>query len=185
MTDLESALVEIASFLDERQWPYMLIGGLAVAMWGEPRATLDVDVSVWIEPESFDEGVGKICTRFRTLPDALEFARRSRVVPILTSQSVRGDIVLGALPQERRLIERAERKKVGGIEIRVATVEDLILMKLISERPKDLDDAKRLLRRFRATLNTEYLEPQLQQFAEALARLDIVDIYRTEMGGKA
>jgi hypothetical protein len=39
MTDIESALVQIASFLDERQWPDMLIGGLAVAMWDEPRAT--------------------------------------------------------------------------------------------------------------------------------------------------
>jgi hypothetical protein len=81
MTELESALVEIASFLDENGWPYMLIGGLAMAMWGEPRTTLDVDVSVWVEPEAFDEAVGKTSACFRTIPDALEFARRSRVVP--------------------------------------------------------------------------------------------------------
>ena len=36
MTQLETALVEITSFLDRSGLPYMLIGGLAVAMWGEP-----------------------------------------------------------------------------------------------------------------------------------------------------
>jgi hypothetical protein len=181
MTELETALVEIASFLDEMQWPYMLIGGLAVALWGEPRATLDVDVSIWVEPEAFDEAVGRISASFRTIPDALEFARRSRVVPIVTSHGIRGDLVLAALPQERELISHARQKAVGGVQIPVASVEDLILMKLISERQKDLDDAKRLLRRFRTTLDAPYLEPQLQQFAEALGRPDILDVYRSEV----
>jgi Nucleotidyl transferase AbiEii toxin, Type IV TA system len=181
MTELESALVEIASFLDEMQWPYMLIGGLAMALWGEPRATLDVDVSVWVEPEAFEDAVRKIGASFRTVPDALEFAPRSRVVPRETSQSVRGDLVLGALPQERNLISRARERAVGGVPIRVASVEDLILMKLISERQKDLDDATRLLRRYGSTLDTAYLEPELQQFAEALDRPDIINLYQTEM----
>ena len=52
MTSLEEALVEITAFCDELSIPYMLIGGLAMAAWDEPRATLDVDVSVWIEPEN-------------------------------------------------------------------------------------------------------------------------------------
>jgi hypothetical protein len=182
MTELESALVEIASFLDEVQWPYMLIGGLAMAMWGEPRATLDVDVSVWVEAEAFDDAIRRIGASFRTIPDVLGFARRTRVVPIVTSQGIRGDLVLGALPQERDLIRRAHEKTVGGVQIRVAAVEDLILMKLISERQKDLDDAKRLLRRHGATLDAAYLEPQLHEFAEALGRPDVVDVYQSEVG---
>jgi len=81
MTDLEAALVELASFFDEMRWPYMLIGGLAVAMWGEPRATLDVDISVWIEPEHFPQAIAAIAARFRTIENPLAFAQRSRVVP--------------------------------------------------------------------------------------------------------
>lgn len=54
MTERASALIEIASFLDENGWPFMLIGGLAMAICWEPRSTLDVDASVWVEPESFD-----------------------------------------------------------------------------------------------------------------------------------
>ena len=54
MTELESALVEVASLLEEIGLPYMLIGGLAVALWGEPRATLDVDVSVFARADIID-----------------------------------------------------------------------------------------------------------------------------------
>ena len=43
MTILEAALLEVTALLDELHLSYMLIGGLAVAEWGEPRATLDAD----------------------------------------------------------------------------------------------------------------------------------------------
>jgi hypothetical protein len=88
---------------------------------------------------------------------------------------------LGALPQEHILIGRAVSKTVAGTRIRIAAVEDLILLKLLSERPKDLDDARRLLRRFRATLDTSYLEPQIRELAEVLARPDVVELYLAEM----
>jgi hypothetical protein len=182
MTDLESAVLEVASLLDELGYAYMLIGGLAVAIWAEPRATLDVDVSVWTAPEEFDNAVQRISARVRTVPDALEFARRTRVLPVMTSQGVRADIVFAAMPEEREMILRAPWKPVGHSRIRIASVEDLILMKLISERPKDLDDARRLIRRFRSELDRIYLEPKLRQFAGALARPDIFDTYQMETG---
>jgi hypothetical protein len=181
MTDLQSAVLEVASLLDELGYAYMLIGGLAVAMWGEPRATLDVDVSVWTAPGEFEDAVQRIAARVRTVPDALEFARRTRVLPVATSHGVRADIVFAALPEERRMILRALWKPVGESRIRVASVEDLILMKLISERPKDLDDARRLVRRFRAELDRAYLEPKLLGLSEALARPEIFDTYRVDM----
>jgi hypothetical protein len=181
MTDLEFALLEVASYLDDEGLSYMLIGGLAVAAWGEPRATLDVDVSVWVEPPDFDDTVSQIAARFRALPDALEFARRSRVVPILTSNGIRADIVLASLADERHMLARAVTKRLGEVEIRIAAVEDLVFMKLLSERAKDQEDARRLIRRFRATLDRQYLEPRLAELAEAMARTDILDLYRLEM----
>jgi len=53
-------------------------------------------------------------------------------------------------------------------------------MKLISERQKDLDDAKSLLGRHGATLDRAYLTPQLEELAVALARPDILSIYGGE-----
>jgi hypothetical protein len=184
MTALESSIAELASILDDLSVPYMLIGGLAVAAWGEPRATLDVDVSIWVEPANLAATVRALCSRLQALPaNPLQFAEETRVLPMLSSLGIRLDLVFAALPAERALIARAHPKFLGGRPVSVATVEDLIWMKLISQRPKDADDARRLIRRFRHTLDRAYLEPRLQELSVAFARQDILDIFRQETEG--
>ena len=68
MTDLEAALVEVTSVLERLSIPYMLIGGLAVSSWGEARSTLDVDVTIWIEPEQLDRTVSEISKQLQVVP---------------------------------------------------------------------------------------------------------------------
>ena len=181
MTSLEAAVVEVASVLESLPLPYMLIGGLAVSLWGEPRATLDVDVTIWVEPQHFEQIATDLCGRFRpALPDPVALARRTRVLPVQTSQGVRVDIIFAALSAEKQAIDRAQLKQIAGKSIMVAAVEDLILMKLISERQKDLDDARRLLRRYRRELDRTYLKPRLAELAEALHRPEILKIFEDE-----
>jgi len=159
----------------------MLIGGLAVALWGEPRATLDADFTIWVEPEDLESSIAALSQRLRALPaDPPGFARQTRALPVETSAGVRVDLILGSLPYERLAINRARRKEVAGGAVPVASVEDLILMKLISERQKDIDDARGLLRRFKASLDRAYLKPRLVELAEALARPDILQVLREE-----
>ena len=182
MTDLEAAVAEAGSILEELAVPYMLICALAVSAWGEARATLDVDLSVWVEPERFEDTVQALCSRLKALPaNPARFAAETRVLPMLSCQGIRLDLVFAALPAERDMIARAHTRQLGGRPIRIAAVEDLIWMKLISERPKDMEDATRLLRRFRGTLDRAYLEPKLRELSEAFARQDILDIFQREM----
>ena len=49
MTPIEHALVSFARILSENEIPYMIIGGMANAVWGEPRATIDIDVTIWFD----------------------------------------------------------------------------------------------------------------------------------------
>jgi hypothetical protein len=183
MTSLEAALVEVASLLEELSLPYMLIGGLAVAIWGEPRATLDADFSIWVEEKDLGRAIERIIGRLRALPpDPLSFAREQRVLPVKVTNGIRADLVFATLPGEKKAIARAVLKEVGGKIIKVASIEDLIWMKLISERPKDLEDARRLVRRFAASIDRDYLEPLLRELSEAFARGDILEIYRREIG---
>ena len=82
--------MEAASILDELAAPYMLIGGLAVSAWGVLRATLDVDVSLWVEPERFESTVGALCSQLQPVPmDPLLFARETRVLPMISSHGIR------------------------------------------------------------------------------------------------
>lgn len=47
--DFAKTLAEIASFLEENNLDYALIGGLALAAYGHPRTTLDIDLVVEYE----------------------------------------------------------------------------------------------------------------------------------------
>jgi predicted nucleotidyltransferase len=175
MTKLEAALAEVARELGALGIPYALIGGLAVSLWGEPRATLDIDITVWVPPDRTKAVVEALCERFASVSiDPVGFVRGTHVLPVMTSQGVRADIVFATLPAEKELIERAHAKDVAGTSVRVASVEDLILMKLISERERDTDDARRLLRRFGKSLDRAYLQPRAAALAEDMARPEIV-----------
>jgi Nucleotidyl transferase AbiEii toxin, Type IV TA system len=182
MTELEDALAEVAAALDHCSLPYILIGGLAIASTGEARATLDVDVSVWTDPDKTHEAIDCLCRHLKPLPvDPREFVDKRHVLPVITSVGVRADIVFASLPVEREAIRRAVLKRLAGRLIPVASVEDLVLMKIISEREKDLTDARALLRRFRTSLDFDYLMPKLEELAEALAQPDILEVVRGEM----
>jgi hypothetical protein len=143
-------------------------------VWGEARATLDVDLAVWVEPAEVDATVDELCRRFQALPkNPVEFVRATHVLPLTTSHSVRADIVFGILPVEKDIVQRATAMQVAGAEVLVASVEDLILMKSTSERERDLEDARLLLRRFGNKIDRGYLEPRLTDLAESLARPEI------------
>jgi predicted nucleotidyltransferase len=184
MTPLESAVAEVAGVLESLSVPYMLIGGLAVSIWGEPRATLDADWLVWVPPESLRERVASLVSVLPAMPeDPLAFVRQTRVLPVRTSRHVRSDIVFGTLPWEQQAIARAQPTQIAGRKVPLVSVEDLILMKLISEREKDLEDGRRLMRRFATRLDRALLEPQMRELAEALGRDDILRIMEDSFGG--
>ena len=42
----KNLLTRLAHALDEKKIPYMIIGGQAMLLYGEPRLTRDVDVTV-------------------------------------------------------------------------------------------------------------------------------------------
>ena len=183
MTALEGALLEVASALESLSIPYMLIGGLAVSLWGEARATLDADVLIWVEPDCIGRTVADLQARLAVDPrDPVAFVRDTRVLPARSSQGVRIDIVFGVLPWEKEAIARAPAKQIAGKTIRVASVEDLILMKIASDRSKDNEDAVALLRRHAGSLDRQYLQPLLAELSQSLSRPDILETFRKHAG---
>jgi hypothetical protein len=90
MTRLEAALIEVAGVLNTSKIPYMLIGGLAVAQWGEPRAALDVDVTVWIDGDRLETAIATLVSRLPSrTQDPVAFVGTTRVLPVTTGGGVR------------------------------------------------------------------------------------------------
>jgi hypothetical protein len=174
MTSQEDALARVAAFLDRTQVPYMVIGGIANLVWGEARATVDIDVTVLVPPERMSAFIDLVGRDFQLLvEDPVRFVTETRVLPVADTSGVRIDLVFGLLPFEEEAVRRAASVQAAGRSIRVCTPEDLILMKIISERPQDLDDARAIVRRRLRELDLSYLEPRIREMASLLEREEI------------
>ncbi|MDQ3489142.1 MAG: nucleotidyltransferase [Acidobacteriota bacterium] len=174
MTIQEDAIGEITSFLEREAVPYMIIGGIANLIWGEPRATLDVDVTVLVPPGAVEDFIASVAREYTILvSDPEQFVRDTRVLPASSRSGVRIDLIFGLLPFEEEAVRRAASVEVAAGTIRVCSPEDLILMKIISERARDLDDARAITRRRLRTLDLLYLEPRIAEMSVLLENDDI------------
>jgi hypothetical protein len=143
VTSQEEALAALARHLDQHQISYIVIGGLVNAVWGEPRATLDINVTVAAETSDALQIAAILEQEFRVLvSDPEGFVQETRVLPLESQAGVRVDLIFDLLPFELEAIERAKPVAIAQEAIRVCTPEDLILLKIISRRdgrPKALD----------------------------------------------
>jgi hypothetical protein len=145
---LRSALADLTNWLDAGRIPAMVIGGVAASVLGRPRFTRDIDALV-ILPESDWQSAVENAAKFGIAPrigEALEFARRSRVLLMRHAASgIDLDVTLAGLSFERSAVESSRPYDVGGVSVRLPRVEDLLVMKAIARRPKDLEDIRGLL----------------------------------------
>jgi hypothetical protein len=143
------ALGDLVQWLEAGSVPYTIIGGLSVSIVSQPRPTIDVDLVVWLDPDrwpAFLESAKQYGIQPRS-EDALEFARRRRVLLLQHRESGIGiDVSFGALPFEDEMIKRSRIVSLGNVTFRVATPEDLIIMKMIAHREKDLRDIENIVR---------------------------------------
>ena len=86
---------------------------------------------------------------------------------------INADIVLGSLPFEREAVARATWVDLGGVLIPLPLPEDLIIMKAVAHRPRDLEDIEAMLAA-RAELNLRRVRHWVRKFAAALDMTDIL-----------
>ena len=135
---LRTTLADAIRFLDQRQIPYALIGGLAASLQGEPRVTADVDAVIGTTVEDALKLLHNLeGSPFEPLfPGVDEVVRQAFILPLRHRKTgVKVDLSIGLSGFEQQLIERAERVTVAGESLRIATSEDLVVMKLLAGRP--------------------------------------------------
>ncbi len=148
----------------------MIIGGLAVALHGRPRATRDVDAVIWLDEARWAEflKLGRKHHFLSRIPKPLEFARQSRVFLLRhTTSKIDIDLSVGSLAFEREALDRAGFVKVRRRLVPVVSVEDLIIFKAIPHRDRDLVDIAGLLDLY-PELDRERIRRWTDEFASFL-----------------
>ena len=174
------ALAALAAAFEEASVRWLLFGAQAVSVWGEPRATADIDVTAEVPPAGTAALLGALAEHGLAPRIDLDddFVRRARVLPLVfapTGQPV--DVVLAGSGFERECLDRAIPVDVGGVLVPVMTPEDILIAKTLAGRPKDAGDIRGILKQQKG-LDIERIESVLALLESALSRSDLVSEFR-------
>jgi hypothetical protein len=173
-----SALRAVRDALTELQTPAMFIGGVAVIAHGVSRHTVDIDATVLaqrVSPERLVE-VGSHHQLIPRMADAVAFARERQVLLLLHAPSqIPIDVSLAWLPFEEEALAASQTVDFGGVAILVPRPEDLLLYKLVANRPRDIEDAQTLLLLHGKRMDLTRVTEIVSQFCEALEDSERLD----------
>jgi len=151
--EVDAVFTQACAVLQGEKVEFVLLGGLAVNVWGVPRTTHDVDFEVQLpRPE-----LARLLEAFRregfTVPEAhargfVDDVAGNPLVKLLWwagDKAVDVDLFLVEGPFLRQVFERRVPTEVLGKPCSVASAADVILLKLLSWRDRDRVDIENIL----------------------------------------
>jgi len=81
--------------------------------------------------------------------------------------NIRIDFIFSFSSYERQAITRAKEVKLGRTFVRFASLEDVIIHKIVSGRPRDLEDIKSILIK-NPNYDSNYISAWLEEFDQSL-----------------
>lgn len=159
MASLPEVFRKIIRFLNNQKIDYLVIGGIAASILGNPRMTEDIDICIYIKKKEVKNFLRKI-KKEGFIFDEKEIAKR--VGETGTFQIFFGefhvDFIILSTDFEKNALSRKRFIKIFGINAPLPSPEDMILFKIIPARHIDIWDAENIVRRYSNKLNKEYLE---------------------------
>ncbi|MCC7536270.1 MAG: hypothetical protein IT379_08655 [Deltaproteobacteria bacterium] len=145
---LERALEALRLALDSTRAAWMTIGGIAVIARGVHRLTTDIDAAVRGDAVEIGALLQALATQeiVGRIPDVEAFGRTNLVLLLEhVPTRVPLDVSLAWTGFERDAISARSDARFGRVVVPMATAEDLVILKAVAGRPKDIEDVVGLL----------------------------------------
>ncbi len=168
LDDKTAVLLEhVVVCLRRERIPYALIGAWALAAWGRPRATLDVDFLVLIKEEGLEHLSAQMTRAGMELDETwLEWNPMLRGFQLRFQwQEASIDLLRPRDQHDQQIFQRRRKKRMDGRYYWVVSPEDFILQKLKVGRPRDFEDAISVVERRGKELDRAYLEHWAKQLS--------------------
>ena len=143
--NLVDLLCRVSDAFERNKIDFILLGGMGVSVWSEPRLTKDCDIVVRVRKSSqstLKAALVDAGARVTALEMRLLFGR-----PFMRLQinGTKLDVHRCLSPHDRAAFENSVGVQFEGRTVRVASAEDLVLYKLQAWRPQDRLDITKLL----------------------------------------
>lgn len=176
---LASFVALIARALHEVDIPFMLTGSLAAAFYGAPRATQDLDLVIESQADNLRRLVNDLQAEglyvdLQSALDALQTGGQFNVID--PSTGWKADLIIRKRrPFSESEFGRRQERQLFGVEIALATLEDLIVAKLewseLGDSELQRRDIRELLEVAGETVDRTYL-------AHWIAALDLEEAWQ-------
>ena len=166
---IEKLIKKTARHLDRQKIPYMIIGGQAVLLYGRPRLTRDIDITLGVDTDKY-ELIERVCKKLKLrilVENPQDFAQDTKVLPTEEPDSkVRIDFIFSFTPYEAQAIKNARQVLIDDYPVRFASCEDIIIHKMVAGRAIDEEDVKSILPKNKDTINFVYIDKWLSEFSK-------------------
>lgn len=145
MLDLEEELGALVDALNAADAEYALCGGLALAVHGAPRATIDIDLLVRPDDVSrIREVAAARGFKVAALPMNFSNIRIDRITKIHPDGDTLMLDLLVYSPALEEVWQTRERRRWNGRDLSVVSADGLITLKMLRQSAQDLADIEAL-----------------------------------------
>ena len=143
MNSFEKQLDALVKLFRKTKIEYVVLGGIAVGIYGEVRLTLDIDVNAAIEKDKLDEFLKQAKQKgfLPIVPDIKAFIYKTGVIPMRFTGSAVGsrcDIIIAENLIEYLALKRGRVKRIGAVKVRL--ISPCLLY--TSPSPRDVEESR-------------------------------------------
>jgi predicted nucleotidyltransferase len=181
----EEILSKIGASLKKHNIPYMIIGGQAVLLYGEPRLTRDIDITLGVDTGYVDELLTVVRElSLKPIPENIKlFVQQTMVLPALEETTgIRVDFIFSFTTYEIEAIKRVRKITIIGQEVCFASPEDVIIHKIFAGRPRDIEDVKSIILK-NPDIDTKYIRSWLKEFDKSSGKGDFLKTFKEVLKG--
>jgi len=133
-------------------------GAIALGFHAEPRGTLDVDMNVFVASDAPEAALQALADHGISIDLAkARAAIASRGDLFLEHQGCRLDLFFNSIPFQEAASLRTQEVVLLGQPVPILSAEDLVVLKLLFNRNKDIADIERLLQTSERALDRSYI----------------------------
>ena len=156
---------------------WFLFGAQAAILYGVARLSADVDITLDLGDRSSRDVVDALAAAGFELrvADAAGFVEATRVLPFVHRASrMPVDVVLAGPGLEDQFFAGTQERVVGEARVPVVSAEDLVAMKVLAGRARDVGDVEAILRVRGDALDLHRIRTTLGLLEAALDRRDLM-----------
>lgn len=146
--------------LNEKKVRYIVVGGMAVNFHGIPRMTYDIDLILLLEDKNLKKFLSLLKSwgfKPKVPVDIMDFADKNKRADWIKNKNMKAfnlvntdwavseiDVIINTPINYAKAGKNLKHVKLHGVSIPTISIQDLILMKSVSDRAQDKEDIKNL-----------------------------------------